>query len=73
MGEGLRAWTVGKAMIYAVIWTDFGIPLSLPCASESAAVEKAKAMHGKAPAIRPRAVSLSPNDKLTTLWQSEVQ
>jgi hypothetical protein len=58
-------------MIYAVVWVDFGIPLTLKCASADAAIAKAKDMAARAALQHLRAVSLDPDDVLVTLWSAE--
>ena len=61
--------------IYAVIWQDMGILLSLPTESATLAVEKARSIHAQATARgvilhRVRAVHVNESDKLTTLWEA---
>lgn len=64
-----------KTDIYAVVWNDF-IPLSLLADSEADAISKAQAMHAKATLSGVtlgylKAVRVTPEDKLITLWQPE--
>jgi hypothetical protein len=57
-------------MIYGVVWVDFGVPLTLKFADAATAIAKAKDMAERgAPPHHLRAVSLAPDDTLTTLWE----
>lgn len=60
--------------IYAVIWQDFGTPLSLKVVDGGVAIQKAQEMHDKARFAgitlhNLHAVRLDSEDKLHTLWQ----
>ena len=60
--------------IFAVIWQDM-IPLSLHCESAANAIDKAQAMRAKAETNGIslhdlRAIHLTKDDKLITLWRA---
>lgn len=60
--------------IYAVIWQDFGTPLSLKVADAATAIQKARDMASKAHSANItlydlRAVHLDNADTLHTLWK----
>ncbi len=62
--------------IFAVVWSDFGVPLNLRFANEAEAVAKAQDMHANAEFAHIRlghlrAVRLDADDKLTTLWEPQ--
>ena len=62
--------------IYAVVWRDLGLMLSLRKPDGASAVVAAMAIHNKSKAAgvelgELRAVWLKPDDTLTTLWQPE--
>ncbi len=61
--------------IFAVVWSDFGVPLNLKFATGDEAIAKAQEMHAKAFGAHIRlghlrAVRLDSADKLHTLWES---
>jgi hypothetical protein len=62
-------------MIYAVIWQDMGLLLSLPKPTPEEAIVSAKAMQAKSATSgitlhHLRAVSLDQSDTLRTLWEA---
>ena len=59
--------------IYAVIWVDFGVPLSLKSETGEDAILMAKHMWLKSnqSLANLRAVALTDDDKLHTLWEPE--
>ena len=64
---------VNPPVIHAVIWIDLGLPLSLPCKPEAEAIASAQSMRKRAMGAgvslhHLRAVRLSADDKLHTLW-----
>ena len=64
-----------KSELYAVIWSDFGVPLNLLFETAEQAINKARDMHAKAFGAHIRlghlrAVHLTGDDKLITLWDA---
>lgn len=60
--------------IYAVVWSDFGVPLNLKYPTAAEAIAKAEAMYERATRanfgdrLNLRAVELTPANQLITLW-----